>query len=1094
MPSFGRIGKHSNRSQHNLVEQQQQQLQIQQQQQQQQQQQHHHRHTHTHTHSHQQRPSQTNVSGGVGAAAAGGGVGVGGPAQPPTQTAASTSASGSGPGPTSASTSSQQTQGGHRVSAAGTARESNTPSSASSSGPVATALGINSSSDSFQHQHPHQQGLQGLQGPQQAATHPSAHPQGHHQAPLSVSLARSLPPPPPLHPPQQGQQTQSLPTPQQPPPPPLQHPQQQQQQQPQPQPLNNSSQQQQQPPPPPPPHQQPQQYPQHQQHSPSHRAGSQSSLPLNPASSAYTARQQPHDNFAELVSRSHSARFSQHLPHLQTQLPFGATAVASTSVDDLSQTTGNSHINSPIVTAPPALPHSQTVPAENNSNGSSSSSSKRSNARKLIKNILSVSSSSRPASDPYTQEPQYESSPTVGRRNSKRSSNPQSGRSLLSRPVNHPDWVPPPKSDLRRTANQSRSQPKSVGDLDNPHLAGLSNQEIYLQASQDTLQNTIRQVPSDIDTSPYDQEELAYQQQQAIAHHQAQIFQAQQQEAQAQAEQQQQQQQQQHQLYGQIVIDPAQNQYQYTQPHEQYQLDNGSSVYVGHLNTDSSQLPNPETISQLSHESPTPESEQAKAQSARESLAVIPAPHDSHSHSHSPSQASPQTAADNPNMAGTTQGRRSGENEKAPPGPPSGFRHSQGPMPSLNTLPPTPGVSGAPPSFRTSGVQGQQYEGANQEDRGRNSPQPPAGDREADPDKQFKDLLTKYKNVKRLYFDGKTQIEQLGSQVEQLQNAVANQRLSSSRTALDDNEYSTRFNRLNGAVNNLAFNIRKDWRSLPGWIEKFVSPEALKTGKQEMTAVGRAVIVRWIMDEIFNKCFHPGLDMNLSCHLKEIEQNIRRFSYTLNSQEEFDALTSKVVNWRMATLEGLQHMLNSPESADYRNDFTKMATSNLTATLYQFLSDPPPAGVDGSASMIVELAVGIAANLPLESRDVALTYPLPGDVIQPDIMEPEKSGLPPLPDPVDEAEENAKENDKSTKREKTKSGMLNMLGGTQYPGSRKGSTASILTDTASTAAAAAAAAAAPPPKDPSRVRFAGFLALEVRGRQVLMKAPVWTLG
>lgn len=347
--------------------------------------------------------------------------------------------------------------------------------------------------------------------------------------------------------------------------------------------------------------------------------------------------------------------------------------------------------------------------------------------------------------------------------------------------------------------------------------------------------------------------------------------------------------------------------------------------------------------------------------------------------------------------------------------------------------------------------------------------------------------------------------------------------MSQSRTALDDNEYSTRFNRLNGAVNNLSFNIRKDWRTLPGWIERYVSPEAIKTGKQEMTAVGRAVIVRWIVEEIFNKCFHPALDMHLSSHLKQIEHNIRRFSYTLNSQEEYDALTAKVVNWRMATLEGLQHMLNSPESAEYRTEFTKMATNSLTATLFQYLTDPPPAGVDGSASMIVELAVGIAANLPLESRDVAITYPLPGDPIQHDIMEPEKTGLPPLPDMVDDAEEaNNEKEDKvaaaAAKRDKTKSGMLNMLsGGTPYPGSRKGSTASVVTDTTASAAAAAAAVGAgvagqqqqqqqqppasttasttaPLTKDPSKVRFAGFVAVEVRGRQVLVKAPVWALG
>lgn len=389
--------------------------------------------------------------------------------------------------------------------------------------------------------------------------------------------------------------------------------------------------------------------------------------------------------------------------------------------------------------------------------------------------------------------------------------------------------------------------------------------------------------------------------------------------------------------------------------------------------------------------------------------------------------------------------------------------------------------------------------------------------------------VQKYKNVKRLYFDGKTQIEQLNSQVEQLQNAVANQRISQSRTALDDNEYTTRFNRLNGAINNLSFNIRKDWTSLPAWLDKYVSADALKTGKQEMTAVGRAVITRWIVDEIFYACFHPGLDAELSKQLKQVEQNIRRFSYTLNSQEEFDALTSKVVSWRMTTLEGLQDVLNSAESANCRQEFTRNATANLTSCLFKHLSDPAPAGVDGSASMIVELAVGIAANLPLESRDVAILYPLPQDGIQPEIMDVEKTPLPPIEtrpsdsegDGEDGAKESGGEKSSSKERNKSRAGtsaistISSFLGGApaalvpaalvpggvsiqkdsgasaslsvaqQEPG-RKTSIASSYTDSTTNVAL--------PPKDNSKVRFAGFLAVEVRGRQVLVKAPVWPLG
>nr|XP_036584799.1 uncharacterized protein CTRU02_05281 [Colletotrichum truncatum]KAF6794449.1 hypothetical protein CTRU02_05281 [Colletotrichum truncatum] len=600
--------------------------------------------------------------------------------------------------------------------------------------------------------------------------------------------------------------------------------------------------------------------------------------------------------------------------------------------------------------------------------------------------------------------------------------------------------------------NTPPTQPTPPSSYDN--TGGLARRPST--RTPDSHRHSIRYVPSDLDNTPY--EDPVYQQQQ-------------QQQLHALQEQQQQQQQQQQQLPQQPAYDPSQqHQYQQQFPNQQRgQYQGGPSpIYTGHLGTGSHQ--NPETVSQLSHESPVTDSDarSANIQSAQTSPAVTYAVQTTDNPlppTLPPAQGTPQ--AQQQNMSPPSGGppprsdrRPQPDADKtlrnqvdAPSGPPPGYRQSQ-------TMPPATGNANA--GYRTSSAQeGRQFEGATGE-QGRNSPQPSNPDRDgADPDK-FKELLTKYKNVKRLYFDGKTQIDNLNSQIEQLQNAVANQRMSQSRTALDDSEYITRFNRLNGAINNLSFNIRKDWRTVPQWLDMYVSIDALKTGKQEMTAVGRAVITRWIVEEIFNKCFHPGLNFDLSRQLKEIELNIRRFSYTMNSQEEFDALTNKVVSWRMATLEGLQRILNSPESADNRADFTRMCTSNLTATLFQYMTDPPPPGVDGGASMIVELAVGIAANLPLESRDVAITYPLPGDPINPNIMEVEKAPLPPLEtqkegDGEDGRVEDADKdkNGKDRRAEKTRSAL--------------------------------------PPKDSNKVRLAGFSAVEVRGRQVLVKAPVWTL-
>jgi hypothetical protein len=353
--------------------------------------------------------------------------------------------------------------------------------------------------------------------------------------------------------------------------------------------------------------------------------------------------------------------------------------------------------------------------------------------------------------------------------------------------------------------------------------------------------------------------------------------------------------------------------------------------------------------------------------------------------------------------------------------------------------------------------------------------------------------------VKRLYFDGKKEIEQLSGQVEQLQNAIANQRMSQSRTSLDDNEYQTRFNRLNGAINNLSFNIRKDWKTLPSWLAPYITVDALKTGKQEMTAIGRAVITRWVVEEVFNRCFHPSLNPELSMQLKQIEQNIRHNSYVLNSQEEFEALTNKVVSWRMTTLEGLAQVLHGPESEANKVDFVRKATTNLTAFLYQHLAEPAPQGVDGSAGMIVELAVGIAMNMPLESRDVAITYPLPEQQINTHIMEVEKTGLPALESrPSDDGQD--EKDGAGRKGDKSKSGMLNTfleatsIHSSSNPAGAIRSHGSGKRESFADPVSSLAGPPTIPPKDSGKVRFAGFVAVEVRGRSVLVKAPVWTLG
>jgi len=222
----------------------------------------------------------------------------------------------------------------------------------------------------------------------------------------------------------------------------------------------------------------------------------------------------------------------------------------------------------------------------------------------------------------------------------------------------------------------------------------------------------------------------------------------------------------------------------------------------------------------------------------------------------------------------------------------------------------------------------------------------------------------------------------------------------------------------------------------------------------------------------------------------------------LNNQEESDALTAKVLQWRLATLEGLKDVLSSPESEEHKKQFSRMATANLSANLINYLSEPVPPGIEDSAHMIVELAVSIASNLPLESRDISIVYPMPGDMLQPSMMKVE-SQIPALETSIsdlsaegdtastasaEKEEEKVESKDGKLRKDNKKGGMLHaMMGSNSSAGqSKKGSAPQGESSSEGKKVSSEDAA--------QKVRFAGFVGVEVRGRQVLVKAPVWTVA
>lgn len=264
-----------------------------------------------------------------------------------------------------------------------------------------------------------------------------------------------------------------------------------------------------------------------------------------------------------------------------------------------------------------------------------------------------------------------------------------------------------------------------------------------------------------------------------------------------------------------------------------------------------------------------------------------------------------------------------------------------------------------------------------------------------------------------------------------------------------------------------------------------------------MTAAGRAIVSHWLVEDVFSLYFHPDLDITLSAQLKTMQKNIRRFAAVSQTQEDEEYLTSKIVSWRLTTLEGLQEMLRSPQCANNRAQLIELLKHQLMTHLQQHLDNPPMSDLEGGVHMIIELAVAMVAHLPLESRDVQIEYFNPLTLINYEHMKPE-SGIPPLGHSVaDELAERASlrsaasdltEDNKSNagegSREHRKRDMLSALtGGGKKRDARNASSTSVDRPLSQP----------PGGKDDERIRMAVGIAAYVRNRTVLVKAPVFPL-
>lgn len=326
-----------------------------------------------------------------------------------------------------------------------------------------------------------------------------------------------------------------------------------------------------------------------------------------------------------------------------------------------------------------------------------------------------------------------------------------------------------------------------------------------------------------------------------------------------------------------------------------------------------------------------------------------------------------------------------------------------------------------------------------------------------------------------------------------------------SRTVLDDNEYTNRFQRLDGAIKDLAFSVRKYWRSIPSWLNGMVTDDALSVGMKEMTAVGRAVISRWLVEEVFQRYFHPSLDPAFSVQLKNIEMNLRR--QRPSSDEDRENASARLSYWRRTTFDGLSDSLIGPDAQEHRVELVEHLIVELAAFMGSQLHEIASPGLEASVRMIIENSINIIEKIPLEARDVCVDYFPPGISLAEQYMKvegqlPALSHPPPPPSDQEQPEEPAAaEGDASSG---PTAGVIENPSPAQQKPSKKSIFGALISRKHASNEMSRPAPAPGPAEDKSepadvapsnpRIRFAAFLAVEVRGKgppTVLIKSPVW---
>ncbi|KAK9458085.1 hypothetical protein V1511DRAFT_491712 [Dipodascopsis uninucleata] len=215
---------------------------------------------------------------------------------------------------------------------------------------------------------------------------------------------------------------------------------------------------------------------------------------------------------------------------------------------------------------------------------------------------------------------------------------------------------------------------------------------------------------------------------------------------------------------------------------------------------------------------------------------------------------------------------------------------------------------------------------------------------------------------------------------EALESDLARKNIESGRNILDDTQYKTKFENLDRSLRSVAFKERSNWDRYPDWI----ASKDLSKGPMR-----RAVLARWLVEEVFLKYMHPGLDLTTSKVLKKVERNVGH------------SFPEDVSLWRRNAIKSTlppdaidrQGTLGSLESKKEFNDHRKAALASLEHLCYKVykkqlvdtqqkkVKDLPAYYID-----IIDQALSLIAAMNLEVRCIILHYYLPGSNMDPQFM------------------------------------------------------------------------------------------------------------